>query len=135
LRLGRGAGGLTGSLMGAPARLRKLFDGAACQPHGFAVISELPIKRLTQATPRGRASSPLNKETSPHISIHSSLRATGFPIGMASPEKGAGSTITILTTGLNLDKVPVCEAARGFSQRSCSRASMRNSAKRVYCKV
>jgi hypothetical protein len=40
---------------------------------------DLRIRRLTRATPTGRASSPLSKEVSPHHSFHIKLRRRTLP--------------------------------------------------------
>ena len=49
---------------------RPIPPKSTCQPVCFAVVLVLRIKRLTRATPMGRASSPLSKEVSPHHSFH-----------------------------------------------------------------
>jgi hypothetical protein len=58
-----------------------------CQPHQFAVISDLPIKRLTRTTRKGQ--SKLAAEQGSFAgdgSFHRSLQPAKVPIGRASPE-------------------------------------------------
>jgi hypothetical protein len=44
----------------------KVSAKPTCQPERFSVVSNLPIKRLTRATPTGQSALAASKEVSPH---------------------------------------------------------------------
>jgi hypothetical protein len=94
-----------------------------CQPGRFAVVSELPIKRLTRATPGGveqarRRARKLRRS----VQFIQKLHAEKAHIGRASPEKSTGRTVSILTSGRSLRKAPAYGAAIAFSQSLKCRA-------------
>lgn len=70
-----------------------------CKPLRFAVVSELPIKRLMRATRCGK--SKLAAEQGSYAGLFNPyrLQAAEATVGKASPEESADRTVPILTTG------------------------------------
>jgi hypothetical protein len=63
-----------------------------CQPERLAVVSELPIKRLTRATRTGQSALAAEQGPSAAISNHGRATAAEIPIGKATPEEYADRT-------------------------------------------
>jgi hypothetical protein len=90
---------------------------SSCQPVAFAVVSKLPITRLTRATRfSGRASSPPSRQVSEYSSYLSRLHGAQAHIGRGTPEKSSGWFASIRRSGWRRSTACARGAAREFSR-------------------